>query len=502
MRRLTGYHVGVFRQSRLLASTEPELDSRSRLGPRGEPHAFDLGGEEYRGRVEEVLEPGSLPLELALFHDTKGLSHTVSRNRLLIGALLLGFLLLAMAAATTVSRALTQQIDTFLVAARRLARGDFRQPVPVEGHDEFAQLGREFNSTAEQLASKIDEVKRQRGELTEAIRRVGDALAMGLDRNGVVALAVRTAVDACEAEAGRAQPVSADAFRESSQGNEDLELDEAMRAAERRAAGVRLVPKRQPGDGARPPRMATPASIGTTHALAVPMLGLPGSPEYLGVLSIARHRRQFTREEEELLQYLAGQAVVSIENARLHETVERQAVTDELTGLANLRSFHTTLELEIERSRRFGTPLSLVMLDLDHFKHINDEYGHQQGDEVLELVADVLRDFSRDIDAPARYGGEELAVVLPQTDSEGAEQLAERIREAVEQLEVPRVDGNGSLRLQASFGVAAVPESAADRETLIAAADAALYRAKRGGRNRVERAEPVAGLTETSRLPR
>jgi diguanylate cyclase (GGDEF)-like protein len=142
------------------------------------------------------------------------------------------------------------------------------------------------------------------------------------------------------------------------------------------------------------------------------------------------------------------------------------------------------------------------MLDLDHFKQINDEYGHQQGDEVLELVADLLRDFSRDIDAPARYGGEELAIVLPQTDSEGAEQLAERIREAVEQLEVPRVDGNGSLRLQASFGVAAVPESATDRESLIAAADAALYRAKRGGRNRVARAEPVAGLTETSRLPR
>jgi diguanylate cyclase (GGDEF)-like protein len=502
VRRLTGYHVGVFRSGRLLASTEAALDSRSNLGPRGEPHAFDLGGEEYRGRVEQVREPGGAPLELAVFHDTKGLSHTVSRNRLLIGALLLGFLLLAVLAAATVSRALTQQIDTFLVAARRLARGDFRQPVPVEGHDEFAQLGREFNSMSEQLASKIDEVKRQRGELTEAIRRVGDALAMGLDRNGVVALAVRTAVDACEAEAGRAQPVSVDAFRESSQGSEDRELDDAMRAAERRAAGVRLLPKRQPSEGSRPPRVATPASVGTTHALAVPMLGLPGSPEYLGVLSIARRRRHFTREEEELLQYLAGQAVVSIENARLHETVERQAVTDELTGLANLRAFHATLEGEIERSRRFGTPLALVMLDLDHFKLINDEYGHQQGDEVLELIADVLRDFSRDIDSPARYGGEELAVVLPQTDSEGAEQLAERIREAVEQLEVPRVDGKGSLRLKASFGVAAVPENAIDREALIAAADAALYRAKRGGRNRVERAEPVAGLTETSRLPR
>jgi diguanylate cyclase (GGDEF)-like protein len=490
VQRLTGYNAGVFRSGHLLASTVQGLGSRSRLGARGVPHDFSADGNQFRGRIDEVHDPGGAPLELALFKDTDGISRTVSRNRALIGALLFGFLVLAALAASTVSRALTQQIDKLLVAARRLARGDFRQPVPVEGHDEFAQLGREFNSMSEQLASKIEEVKRQRGELSEAIRRVGDALAMGLDRNGVVALAVRTAVDACEAEAGRAQPVSAEAFRESSVGTDDSDLDEAMRAAERRAAGVRLVPKRQPTG--RPPRMATPASVGTVHSLAVPMLGLPGSPEYLGVLSIARRRRQFSHEEEELLQYLAGQAVVSIENARLHETVERQAITDELTGLANLRALHSILEQEIERSRRFGTPLALVMLDLDHFKLINDEYGHQQGDEVLELVADVLRDFSRDIDAPARYGGEELAIVLPQTDSEGAEQLAERIREAVERLEVPRVDGQGVLRLQASFGVASMPESAADREALIAAADAALYRAKRAGRNRVERADPVA----------
>jgi diguanylate cyclase (GGDEF)-like protein len=489
--RLTGYQVAVFRNGQPLGATLANLGPRSTLGPRGEPHDFNFDGNQYRVRVETLHAPGRAPLDVALFRDTTGLSHTIARNRLVIGALLVAFLLLAVLAAMTVSRALTQQIDTFLVAARRLARGDFRQPVPVEGHDEFAQLGREFNGMSEQLASKIDEVKRQRGELSEAIRRVGDALAMGLDRNALVALSVRTAIDACEAEAGRAQPVSADAFSESSVGTDDPDVDDAMRAAERRAAGVRLVPKRQPSG--RPPRMATPASIGTVHALAVPMLGsLPGSPEYLGVLSIARHRRQFTREEEELLQYLAGQAVVSIENARLHETVELQAVTDELTGLANLRALHTMLESELERSRRFETPLALVMLDLDHFKQINDEYGHQQGDEVLELVADVRREFSRDIDTPARYGGEELAIVLPQTDSEGAAQLAERIREAVEQLEVPRVDGEGVLRLQASFGVAAVPESASDREALIAAADAALYRAKRAGRNRVERAEPVA----------
>ncbi len=489
---LTGDHVGVFRNGRLLDATVSGLDARSQIGERGEPHAFTFAGNDYRGRIDPVRERAGVTLELALFRDTGSISDTIAKNRLLIGGLLLAFLLLALVAGLVVSRALTTQIDHFLVAARRLARGDFRKPVPVQGHDEFAQLGREFNSMSEQLASKIEEVKRQRGELSEAIRRVGDAFAMGLDRNGVVALAVHTAVDACEAEAGRARAVDGAAFGESSWGSDDPDLVEALEAAERRASSVRLVGTKR--GAARPPRMATPATVGPVHALAVPMLGPPGpsGTEFLGVLSIARRKRRFTHEEEELLQYLAGQAVVSIENATLHETVERQAVTDELTGLANLRAFLSRLEQEIERSRRFSTPLALVMLDLDHFKQINDEYGHQQGDEVLALVADVLRDFSRDIDAPARYGGEELAVVLPQTDSEGAEQLAERIREAVERLEVPRVDGGaGSLRLQASFGVASLPENAVDRAGLIAAADAALYRAKRAGRNRVERAETV-----------
>ena len=179
----------------------------------------------------------------------------------------------------------------------------------------------------------------------------------------------------------------------------------------------------------------------------------------------------------------------------MHQTVQRQAVTDELTGLANVRQFHGALEHELERARRFESPLGLVMLDIDDFKRVNDTYGHQQGDVVLSSVARALRDLSRDIDEPARYGGEEMAVILPQTDLEGASQLAERMREAVEELRVPRVDGEGHLSVTASFGVASIPFSAGDKESLIAAADAALYRAKRGGKNRVAVANgvPAAG---------
>ena len=104
---------------------------------------------------------------------------------------------------------------------------------------------------------------------------------------------------------------------------------------------------------------------------------------------------------------------MSIENVGLHETVERQAVTDELTGLFNRRRFQEAMATEVERARRFGQPLGLVLLDIDDFKRVNDTYGHQQGDLVLREVARVLRESSREIDEPARYGGEELAVVLP-----------------------------------------------------------------------------------------
>jgi diguanylate cyclase (GGDEF)-like protein len=182
---------------------------------------------------------------------------------------------------------------------------------------------------------------------------------------------------------------------------------------------------------------------------------------------------------------------VSIENVDLHEIVQMQAVTDELTGLFNLRHFHETLDGEVERSRRFGTDVGLAMMDIDDFKTINDTFGHQQGDMVLLEVGRVLRSLSRDIDEPARYGGEEMAVILPQTDLNGAELLAERMRVAIESLRINRLDGEGTLNVTASFGVASLPACATEKDGLIAEADAALYRAKRAGKNRVERGEPV-----------
>jgi diguanylate cyclase (GGDEF)-like protein len=153
-----------------------------------------------------------------------------------------------------------------------------------------------------------------------------------------------------------------------------------------------------------------------------------------------------------------------------------------------VRHFHDLLDQEIERAQRFNNHIGLVMVDIDNFKQVNDTYGHPQGDLVLKEVARVLQEQSRDIDYPARYGGEEMSVILPQTDIAGAAMLAERMREAIEELRVRRLDGGGVLKMTASFGVAALPGSATDKRYLIAVADEALYRAKRAGKNRVERA--------------
>jgi diguanylate cyclase (GGDEF)-like protein len=196
----------------------------------------------------------------------------------------------------------------------------------------------------------------------------------------------------------------------------------------------------------------------------------------------------FDHEAEQLAQWLAAQASIALENERLHRTVKRQAITDELTQLANRRRFTETLALEVRRAERFGDPLALVLADLDDFKSINDRYGHGTGDHVLRRFADVMRENMRDFDLPVRFGGEEFAVLLPETGLEGGRQLALRLATALARLRVPEIGGNRAP-VTASFGVASFPE-AGSAEELLTAADQALYRAKAEGKNRVACAVP------------
>src|SRR3954462_3835679 len=183
--------------------------------------------------------------------------------------------------------------------------------------------------------------------------------------------------------------------------------------------------------------------IGGASALAAPLSATEGGDRVLAIVSVARGDRDFTAAERELFSYLTSQAAVSVENVDLHETVQRQAVTDELTGLFHHRRFQEVMDAEVERARRYDQEMGLSVLDIDNFKGVNDTYGHMQGDLVLREVARVLRESSRGWRDPAPYGGEERAVALPKPDVEGAYQFAERVRRRIEALELPILDGGG-----------------------------------------------------------
>jgi diguanylate cyclase (GGDEF)-like protein len=190
----------------------------------------------------------------------------------------------------------------------------------------------------------------------------------------------------------------------------------------------------------------------------------------------------FDAESRDAAQWIARQGEIALENARLHSLVKQQAVTDELTGLANRRRFVAQLEAEVSRAERSGTSLSVVLADLDDFKRVNDTWGHDVGDTVLRRVATVMQAATRDIDLTVRLGGEEFAILLPETDSAGARRLAERVREAIEATTVET--SKTKVRITASFGIACFPETAESSQLLLEA-DRRLYEAKRAGKNRV-----------------
>jgi len=245
--------------------------------------------------------------------------------------------------------------------------------------------------------------------------------------------------------------------------------------------------------------------------------------------------RECGRDELELVQIVANQAAVALENARLYDRIEQQAITDGLTGLYNHRHFYTRLEEEVATAKRYSVPLSLLMLDLDDFKRFNDAFGHQAGDRVLCEVADILRHQVRSlVDLPARYGGEEFAVILPNTPMSGAEAAAkrlcrhlvevcdaagaagesgdgggngggpaargavappsedaadavgERIRKSIATTRFEGRSGERHAHMTVSIGIASFPDHCRDAEGLVDCADKALYLAKRMGKNRVE----------------
>lgn len=219
------------------------------------------------------------------------------------------------------------------------------------------------------------------------------------------------------------------------------------------------------------------------HAIASLPLLLEG--QVVGVVNVGYARPyQFEDSVIRLLKALADAGALAIHNAQLHERIRKQAVTDELTGLVNRRRFLEQLRSEMQRARRYGHPMALLMVDLDHLKQINDQHGHAGGDAMLRGVAQCMRAAVRVTDVPARLGGDEFAVLMPETGRESALMVAERLRLSVEQFRAP-LDG-AEISSTVSIGlISRDAGSLQDLPSFIHLADEALYKSKTSGRNTV-----------------
>jgi diguanylate cyclase (GGDEF)-like protein len=224
--------------------------------------------------------------------------------------------------------------------------------------------------------------------------------------------------------------------------------------------------------------------------LQKPVQSLYGRPliarsKFIGAVFLASiHPNAFSEYHRSFLDTLLNQAAMVVDNSFLHQNMKDMARTDGLTGLLNHRTFMEKLADEYRRIGREERPFSILLMDIDRFKTVNDTYGHPVGDVAIKAVAKVLKETVRVTDFVARYGGEEFAVGMVDSKSAGAEQMAERVRRTMAKTVITTIGGR-DLSITLSIGVASFPEDTRNPADLLAAADAALYQAKRSGRNRV-----------------
>jgi diguanylate cyclase (GGDEF)-like protein len=231
---------------------------------------------------------------------------------------------------------------------------------------------------------------------------------------------------------------------------------------------------------------AEPVFHETRSRMCIPLISFG---QKLGVLVLACARRDaFQSSDRQSLESVADMCATAILNANHVERVRQLAYIDGLTGIFNRRFFELRITEEIERAKRFGSGLAVIMIDIDHFKRLNDEFGHLLGDEVLRQVSSIFSQHLRKIDVVCRYGGEEFVVVLSQTDAEHALTVAEKLRKVVENWQFPGVPRTVTI----SAGTATFPEHGSERDQLVKAADSGMYMAKQCGRNRVCVAPPAA----------
>jgi diguanylate cyclase (GGDEF)-like protein len=412
-------------------------------------------------------------------------------------ALLVLVLLVAIVLASLIgwllARVVTRPLSELSDAAARVAGGDLESRIAVRSGDEVGRLASAFNDMTDELRVYIGELESSRDELRRGLARLGDTLSSTHDLNRILGVILDTAIGTTRSAAGAVFVME--------ESRDELVLRASRNLADRGVAqGLRLPigegvtgAVAATGEGMRGAIGSLPVEPAVEEPRADQVISVPlrAGPTVLGVLNLYDRvdGAPYDDADLETIQSFSGQAAVAIDNVLLHQEAQRLSVTDGLTGLGNYRFFQQTLAREVDRAARFGRPLALLMLDLDMFKRVNDEHGHQVGDAVLVQVADRVREEVREVDVVARYGGEEFVVVLPETGLDGAQHLAERICERIRAR--PLHTAAGDLAVTVSVGAAVYPGHGDTPEALVRSADQALYAAKADGRDRYRVAAAV-----------
>jgi two-component system cell cycle response regulator len=396
------------------------------------------------------------------------------------------------------ARLISRPVVELSEAAGRAAGGDLDIAIPVRSKDEVGRLATAFNHMTSELQTYIRQLERSRDELRQNLDRLGATLTHTHDLGGILAVVLDTAIGSVQATGGAIMFLD-------SEGNltvrvrrgavaEAVDVDAVVplgKGITGQVASTGEPVRGVVGDG--PGLRPVPSEPTATTVIAVP---LRQSGRVVGVLNLYDKEgdRSFTVADLDAVLAFASQASVAIDNVLLHQEAQRLSLTDPLTGLWNYRYLTLGLGHEIERATRFSRPLAVLMLDLDRFKSINDQHGHQVGDAVLIELAGRMRAEVREVDTVARYGGEEFVIVLPETDAVGAARLADRLGtvirgtpfcvDGVQNGNVGRGGAVGGYAVTASIGVAVFPEHGATPNRLLRRADDALYVAKDGGRDR------------------
>jgi len=384
-------------------------------------------------------------------------------------------------ASIVIGRLSTNRIHTFASISKEIARGNLAKRVPFVNGDEIGQLGKTFNIMTASIERKIEqlrylndvaveihshiELEHLLQDLVNISRRIVNA-EMGslvlLDEQG---------------ENIKYFKVSATNQFGSFQIQDQPKGKGLLGAVIKKGRVIRLDNITEDSRSIGLPPNHPPIRT----LLGVPLITNSGTISGGLLLANKANDERFTLEDEEVLLTITYQASVAIENARLYGHVQQLAITDGLTGLLNYKEFHRRLDENIEGSKRYHYKISLLMIDIDHFKQFNDTYGHQVGDFVLETIATIIQSQTRTVDVCARYGGEEFAVIVRDDDTFNSLILAERIRSAVYAYPIKH---NGiRSQLSVSIGIASFPKDADNAEDLIKRADEALYMAKETGRN-------------------